>query len=105
MLDNKLNCTDRYCKHSYYDLDKDIIYCKLSLDINNRDDCEYFEPRKCCDDCIHAKRIIFETGMIDEIDYYCTLQDNKLIYEDLSFEPLDIKWPQCAIGLYEEQKQ
>lgn len=74
------------------------------------DNCEYkkcplFEEMKSCPNCVHSKSIVYETGTIDCIDYYCLLQNNKLIYSDVS--PMIIHYadfPQCNINQFESIK-
>lgn len=75
----------------------------LSEELTECIHCKDFEPRQCCNDCIHAMTKSYETGTLDEIDYYCTLQDNKLIYEDISFNCYNPEWPKCPIGKFKEE--
>jgi hypothetical protein len=71
------------------------------------DNCEYgkcalFEELKSCCNCKHSSVQIYETGTIDDIEYRCTLQNNKLIYDDGS--PYQIHYadfPLCNINRFE----
>jgi len=48
---------------------------------------------------------VYETGSIDDIEYRCKLQNNKLIYDDSNpyvTHPLD--FPDCHINKYEQIK-
>lgn len=102
MLYNKKNCIEDFCRYCTYDANTDEYDCKLELEIKD-EDCDYFEPRQRCDDCAYAKVITFETGLIDEVDYYCKLQGDALIYEDVTFEPSDSRWPDCPIDSFKEK--
>ena len=91
ILDNEkhVTCADYPCKHNSHRYNKVFDdYC----DITNKpipDDiettgCKYFELAQTCLDCKHAKRTVYETGTIDDIEYRCPFQDNKLIYDDIN---------------------
>lgn len=101
MTNNNRGCTE--CKH-YLETVNDKLMCTKH---NNRlrdvvEDCPDFEELQFCDSCAYSKTNVYETGVIDEIDYRCILQNNKLIYADnnpMRFE--NAKYPECNIGMYE----
>ena len=102
---NIMNCDDNDCKylHTGYNTDKhvcDIIGIGLE---DAPQECPHFEPRQCCDDCMYATTRVLETGTLDEVDYYCELQDHKLIYQDLSFDCYDKNWPSCNIDKFKRR--
>ena len=71
------------------------------------DNCEYgkcalFEELKACCNCKHSSVQIYETGTIDDIEYRCTLQNNKLIYDDSSPGLVNYAdFPLCNIDKFE----
>lgn len=95
------NCQTDFCKYCVCDFAEEYS-CKLDCKILDDDnwDCIYFEPRQRCDDCEYAKVVTYETGTIDEIDYYCKLQGDRLIYQDVSFNVYDYFWPDCPIDSF-----
>ena len=99
------NCASGYCRNEYEDYLEDEFKCKLWPDVNLENisedfDCPGFAPPHRCYDCIYAKEKVYETGTIDEIDYYCTLQDKKLIYRDTLLSIFDPDWPECNINKF-----
>lgn len=67
--------------------------------------CDSFEFPKTCLDCKHSYSITYDEGIfcIDDIAYYCKLQNNKLIYDDSS--PLISHYadiPKCPIDKFEK---
>ena len=66
--------------------------------------CAQFKKLCACDTCMFSNTRVYELGEIDEIDYVCTLQNNKVMFEDT--DPIRIKnseFPECNIRLYEEK--
>ena len=56
---------------------------------------------KSCPNCRHSRSIVYETGIIDCIDYHCLLQNGDLIYSDSN--PYLVHYadfPQCNIGKF-----
>lgn len=81
-----MNCIDNACVHLYSDFGES--YCKLTheeipddIDITQ---CENFIQAHTCLNCSCAKIRMYETGTIDDIEYRCPFQNNKLIYDDLN---------------------
>lgn len=88
-VDDLITTYDFKCK-----LDDNLV---LDDDLQKCEGCKKYKPRKRCDECVHARIQVWETGAIDQINYYCKLQDGKLIYKDLSFSDHDPDWPDCNI--------
>lgn len=102
-----MNCIDNCCKYSYVDCRGE--YCCAVIDDNIPDeqpeDCKYFLQAHTCINCKYSKETVYETGTIDDIEYRCPFQDNKLIYDDLSpysYHFYDV--PECNIDKFEEIK-
>jgi hypothetical protein len=80
-------------------------YCtKNKCCISDIDNCTYFEIPKTCDNCKHSFCQIYETGTIDDIEYYCKLQNNKIIYDDSNVYNVhygDTDIPKCPIDKFE----
>lgn len=96
------------CKYFKYDFGEDLYYCKiinqeLSDELEECINCPNFKPRQCCDDCSHALYKTYETGTIDEIDYFCSLQNNNLIYKDINLDIYAPNWPNCPIGKFQKR--
>ena len=107
----KNNCIDSPCKYNHYDFETvNSFWCSLSkceppddVDIVG---CEHFELAKTCLDCKHSHRQEYETGTIDDIEYRCPFQDNKMIYDDSN--PMVSHYgdiPECDIGMFELKKR
>ena len=65
---------------------------------------KFLPGRNTCLDCSWANRKYYETGTVDDVEYRCTLQNNKLIYDDLHDSP-DYDYndlPECPIGMFEQ---
>ena len=80
------NCIDFPCKHRCDTFH--TSYCSLhnsevpdDVDVTG---CKDFVFAHTCIDCKHTKSTTYETGTIDDIEYKCPFQDNKLIYDDLN---------------------
>ena len=101
-----MNCIDNECRHLYSEFGE--LYCKLTekeipedIDITQ---CENYIQAHTCIDCIHAKRIVYETGTIDDIEYRCPFQNNKMIYDDLNVymtHYADV--PECNINKFSKE--
>lgn len=103
-----MNCIDGCCKYSCYDGHKEF-YCAVIDDVNLdelSDDCEYFLQARTCLNCKHSKETVYETGTIDDIEYRCPFQDNKVIYDDSIAPCYDHFYdvPECNIDKFEEIK-
>lgn len=66
---------------------------------------KYLENRNTCLDCKYANKRIYETGQIDDVEYRCSLQNNKMIYDDL--HPMDENYdyhdlPECPVDMFEQ---
>ena len=103
----KNNCIDSPCKHSSYTFDTcNDAWCVLH-NCEPPDDvdeigCDDFELARTCIDCKYSRTTTYETGTIDDIEYRCPFQDNKLIYDDSNCNVdhyNDI--PECNIGKFE----
>ena len=107
-FENKyVTCIDYPCKYSsyYFGSEGDDSWCtKLDCAIPDNVDevgCEHFELARTCLDCKHSAPRVYETGTIDDIEYRCTLQNNKMIYDD-SNPGVDHYGdiPECNIGMF-----
>lgn len=84
----------------------DYSFCtkhKKIIDCENEICSEYIKAKKCFN-CKHSRKIIYETGTIDCIDYHCKLQDKKLMYSDCNW--LDdhyADYPECNINKWESE--
>ena len=103
----KHNCIDSPCKYNHYNFySYNTFDCSL-LKQDPPDDvdivgCEHFELAKTCLNCKYAIQQVYETGTIDDIEYRCSLQNNKLIYDDSN--PMVSHYgdiPECNIGMFE----
>lgn len=79
-----MNCIDNECRHLYTEGCES--YCSIThkevpddIDITQ---CANFLQACTCINCTHANITIYETGTIDDIEYRCPLQGNKMIYDD-----------------------
>lgn len=100
-----MNCIDNNCRHIYADCGEE--YCNLTHEAIPDDidvtQCDYFTQARTCIDCIHSKLCVYETETIDDIEYRCPFQNNKLIYDDSNpccRHYIDV--PECNIGRFEE---
>lgn len=86
-----MNCVDNNCKNLYTISGE--YYCAIThkeipefinvLDSNEKSsDCDNFVQAHTCLNCKHSKTTVYETGTIDDIEYRCPFQENKLIYDD-----------------------
>ena len=97
------NC--EYCEHLNENHNGKWMCTKHNKETSG-DGCKDFSRLQFCNTCDYAKTMIYESGMIDCIDYRCMLQNNKLIYSDNN--PMRIqnaKYPKCILGMYEEYKE
>lgn len=100
------NCFDKPCVYHGHDLNKFDSYCfKLKCTIEDYPDgenCEAFELAETCLDCKHSRETVYETGTIDDIEYRCPFQNNKLIYDDSSpYHEHYNDIPKCNVGKFE----
>lgn len=102
------NCFDKNCIYSGHEFKNLLIefYChKLKCEIDDaveKEDCEHFKLAETCLDCKYSLPTTYETGTIDDIEYRCPFQNNKLIYDDLN--PVISHYndiPQCNINKFE----
>lgn len=99
------------CRYGKEKIPEDKLYCgKSCLEVSDEGyeddfDCKDFEIFQSCSNCKHGRQIIYETGTIDDIEYRCKLQNNKLMYDDCSpFTLHNADFPICNIKKYEESK-
>lgn len=96
---------DTECKFMFEDTLTDKFICtKFNKDVSDFEgECESFEELCFCSTCKHSRSTIYETGTIDDIEYRCQLQNNKLIYDDSSPYSLhNSDFPECSINRYEK---
>lgn len=101
------NCMNMPCIYHYYTYSPYYEdYClkrksTLPQDIDEIN-CGLFQLACTCLDCKHAIIAVYETGTIDDIEYRCKLQNNKLIYDDSN--PYNKHYkdiPKCNINKFE----
>ena len=101
-----MNCIDNDCKYILHTF-KHESYCSLlakeipeDIDMTQ---CDHFVQAHTCLNCKHSKLTIYETGTIDDIEYRCPFQNNKLIYDDLdAYNTHFADVPECNINKWEE---
>lgn len=100
-----MNCIDNECKHLLRTWDCEW-YCNFTHeevpDDIDTTQCEHFVQARTCINCTHSIPTIYETGTIDDIEYRCPFQDNRLIYDDLN--PMNSHYadvPECNVGKFE----
>lgn len=97
----------RYLKEDLFSYEFICTKQQKELTDEELDSCEYgkcvlFEELKACCNCKHSNVQIYETGTIDDIEYRCSLQNNKLIYDDSSFGLVHYAdFPLCNIDKFE----
>lgn len=99
-----MNCIDNECRHLYSHFGE--WFCELTeqeipddIDVKQ---CENFTEAQTCLDCTHAKIQVHETGTIDDIEYRCPFQNDKMIYDDLNpYYAHYADVPECNIGKFE----
>lgn len=100
-----MNCIDNECKHILHTYDCES-YCTFmqkevpeDIDITQ---CDNFVQAKTCINCKHSKITVYETGIIDDIEYRCPFQNNKLIYDDSDvYNSHYADVPECNVGKFE----
>ena len=98
------NCVDSPCKYRLDDCDNDYCVLHQSEIPDNVDEvgCKDFMLARTCLECKYSLTSIYETGTIDDIEYRCPFQDNKMIYDDTKpsvDHHNDI--PECTCGKFE----
>ena len=99
-----MNCIDNDCKY-IYSKNREMYYKLTKEEIPDNIDetqCDKFEQACTCINCKYSRKEIYETGTIDDIKYRCTLQNGKMMYDDL--DPYDAHFadvPECNIGMFE----
>ena len=102
------NCIDHPCKYRKDTLHPKLDgYCVIKADeVPDRIDeidCEFFKIAKTCLSCKHSEPTIYETGTIDDIEYRCPFQNNKLVYDDLNpYVDHYSDIPKCNVERFEE---
>lgn len=101
-----MNCIDNACR--YLNSYPAEWFCELNheevpddIDVTQ---CKYFAQARTCVDCMHSRICVYETGTIDDIEYRCPFQNNRLIYDDSNpncIHYFDV--PECNIGRFEEK--
>ena len=83
---------------------EELYYCgKKKCHINEIIECNELESPETCEYCKHSSITVYETGTIDDIEYRCKLQNNKLIYDDLNpYMTNYLDFPKCNIGKFEK---
>lgn len=98
-----MNCIDNECRHLYSELGEsfcELTHEEIPDDIDTTQ-CDNFIQAHTCIDCAHSKATVYEMGSIDDIEYRCQLQNNKLIYDDVNpncFHYADV--PECNIAKF-----
>lgn len=98
-----MNCIDHPCKYLFDYCGEEyciLTYKEIPEDIDITQ-CENFVFARTCLDCANSTMTVYETGTIDEIEYRCKLQNNKLTCHDLNpycAHYSDI--PECNIGKF-----
>lgn len=104
-----MNCWEGECKYFLQEVKSfgiDKYTCSLNPDfiITGDDfDCPNCITAQNCLTCNHSLPTIYETGAIDDIEYRCPFQNNKMIYDDSN--PMNrhhINIPECPIGKWEK---
>ncbi len=103
-----LPCEEEFCAFYKDDIFREHEYCSKRDcyidELTDTNGCDYFEMPKTCDFCKHSFLEIYETGTIDDVEYYCKLQNNKLIYDDLSPYVVNyVDFPKCNIDKFERK--
>ena len=103
-----MNCWDNDCKYFYEGVKEDWsseYTCVLNPDfiITGDDfDCPNCITAQNCLTCKYSLTTVYETGTIDDIEYRCPFQNNKVIYDDsnpMNNHHPDI--PECPINKWE----
>ena len=76
-----MNCIDNECKHFHIWEKCSLTGAEIPDDIDITQ-CSNFLQARTCINCIHSVPTVYETGTIDDIEYRCPFQSNKLIYDD-----------------------
>ena len=102
-----MNCIDNECKHLYAYMCE--LYCSLTAEEVPDDidivQCNNFVQARTCINCKHSQLEVYETGTIDDIEYRCPFQNNKLIYDDMDVcnsHYADV--PECNIDKFEQKE-
>ena len=98
-----MNCVDNECKYILSTYEGD--YCTFTgTEVPDEiAECDHFVQAHTCLNCKHSKLTIYETGTIDDIEYRCPFQNNKLIYDDLNaYNTHFADVPECNINRWEE---
>lgn len=101
-----MNCIDNECRHLYAEMGE--WYCELTqqevpddIDVTQ---CKNYLQAHTCLDCAHARITVYETGTIDDIEYRCPFQNNKMIYDDSNpgcRHYADV--PECNINKFQKE--
>lgn len=101
-----MNCIDNNCRYlNSYPVE---WFCELNheevpddIDVTQ---CEHFTQAHTCIDCTYSRIRVYETGTIDDIEYRCKFQNDKVIYDDSNpycKHYADV--PECNIGKFMEE--
>ena len=110
-MGNNKNCCELECAYYKYPLvwkngmcDNEPYCIKQNCEIPNETICDNYKQATVCLNCKYANLDILETGEIDALDYHCSLQNNKLIYSDISLTCVDYAdFPCCPINMWEHE--
>lgn len=103
-----MNCWDNDCKYLIEGVQENWsseYTCILNPDFIIPDDdfdCPNCITAQNCLTCKHSLTRVYETGTIDDIEYRCPFQNNKVIYDDsnpMNCHHPDI--PECPINKWE----
>lgn len=101
-----MNCIDNNCRYlNSYPIPWfcELTYEEIPDDIDVTQ-CDNFIQACTCIDCVHSRTTVYETGTIDDIEYRCKFQGNKLIYDDSNpYCKHYVDVPECNIGRFKEE--
>ena len=100
----RMSCWDNDCKYFKEFCGEYACTLNPKFAITGDDfDCPNCVTAKNCLTCKHSYIEVYETGTIDCIEYYCSFQGKKVIYNDsdpMNCHHYDI--PECNIDKWEE---
>ena len=107
-----MNCIDHECRNlcigfvnGYWESVCALTGKEIPDDIDITQ-CKNYQQAHTCIDCIHSRITIYETGTIDDIEYRCPFQNNKLIYDDSNTymrHYTDV--PECPINKFQKENE
>lgn len=98
-----MNCIDDECKYLLSDWHCSLTNEEVPDDIDVTQ-CENYVQARTCINCVYSRITVYETGAIDDIEYRCPFQENKLIYDDLDvYNAHYADVPECNIEKFENE--